>query len=52
MTWRSRSRAEFEGRGGELTHTLDPTPDFHPNDAGYEVIARAFLETLGLEAQP
>jgi lysophospholipase L1-like esterase len=40
----------FEGRGPEYTHTLDPTPDFHPNDAGYEVIAEAFLEALGLEA--
>ena len=41
-------RAAFEGRGGELTHTLDATPDFHPNDAGYEVIADAFIEVLGL----
>ncbi len=41
-------RAAFEGRGSELTHTLDPTPDFHPNDAGYAAIADAFLEVLGL----
>lgn len=41
-------RAQFDGRAGELTHTLDPTPDFHPNDAGYAVIAGAFLEVLGL----
>ena len=41
-------RAAFEGRGGELTHTLDATPDFHPNDAGYEAIAEAFIEVLGL----
>jgi lysophospholipase L1-like esterase len=40
----------FEGRGREYTHTLDPTPDFHPTDAGYEAIAGAFLEALGLEA--
>jgi len=41
-------RAAFEGRGGELTHTLDATPDFHPNDAGYGAIADAFLNALGL----
>jgi len=41
-------RAAFEGKGGELTHTLDPTPDFHPNDAGHRAIADAFLEVLGL----
>jgi len=41
-------RAAFEGKGDELTHTLDSTPDFHPNDAGYEAIADAFLEVLGL----
>ena len=41
-------RAAFEGKGGELTHTLDPTPDFHPNDAGHRAIAEAFLEVLGL----
>ncbi|MEX1255766.1 MAG: SGNH/GDSL hydrolase family protein [Dehalococcoidia bacterium] len=41
----------FEGRGPEYTHILDPTADFHPNDAGYDVIAEAFLEALGLEAQ-
>jgi lysophospholipase L1-like esterase len=41
-------RAAFEGRGGKLTHTLDATPDFHPNDAGYGAIADAFLNALGL----
>jgi lysophospholipase L1-like esterase len=41
-------RAAFEGKGGQLTHTLDPTPDFHPNDAGYRLIAGAFLKVLGL----
>lgn len=41
-------RAAFEGRGGELTHTLENPPDFHPNDAGYRAIADAFLEVLGL----
>jgi lysophospholipase L1-like esterase len=40
----------FEGKGGEYTHTLDPTPDFHPTDAGYKAIAGAFLDVLGLEA--
>jgi lysophospholipase L1-like esterase len=41
-------RGAFESKGGELTHTLDPTPDFHPNDAGHRAIAEAFLEVLGL----
>jgi lysophospholipase L1-like esterase len=41
-------RAAFDGKGGELTHTLDPTPDFHPNDAGHQAIAGAFLKVLGL----
>lgn len=44
-------RAAFEGRGDELTHTLENPPDFHPNDAGYEAIADAFIEVLGLERQ-
>lgn len=38
----------FEGQGSELTHLLDPTPDPHPNDDGYRVIADAFLEAIGL----
>ena len=41
-------RSAFEGKGGQLTHTLDPTPDFHPNDAGHRLIADAFLKILGL----
>ena len=41
-------RLSFAGRGGSLTHTLDPTPDFHPNNAGHRAIADAFLEVLGL----
>ena len=41
-------RAGFEGRGGELGHLLEPTPDAHPNDDGHRVIADAFLEALGL----
>jgi lysophospholipase L1-like esterase len=41
-------RRAFVGEGGELTHLLDPAPDAHPNDAGYRVIAVAFLEVLGI----
>lgn len=44
-------RADFTGRGGELTHLLDATPDPHPTDAGHRVIAEAFLKALGLEQQ-
>ena len=40
-------RGDFAGRGGTLTHLLDPTPDPHPNDAGYRLIAEAFLKALG-----
>ena len=43
-------RTDFAGRGGELTHLLDASPDAHPNDAGYRVIADAFLETLGVSS--
>ena len=42
--------AAFAGRGGELTHILDPTPDSHPNDAGHQAIAEAFLDVLGLSS--
>jgi lysophospholipase L1-like esterase len=41
-------RADFAGRGDELSHLLDPTPDPHPNDAGHRVVAEAFLKVLGL----
>ncbi|MDP3767495.1 MAG: GDSL-type esterase/lipase family protein [Dehalococcoidia bacterium] len=41
-------RADFVGRGPDLTGLLDPEPDAHPNDAGYRVIADAFLEVFGL----
>jgi lysophospholipase L1-like esterase len=34
----------FEGRGGELTHVLDPQFDPHPNDAGHAIIADAVEE--------
>jgi lysophospholipase L1-like esterase len=36
----------FEGRGGELTHTLDTQFDPHPNDAGHRALAAAFEEAL------
>lgn len=36
----------FEGRGGQLTHTLDPAFDPHPNDAGHRALADAFEEAL------
>lgn len=45
-------REEFEGRARELTGIFDSTADFHPNDAGYAIIAAAFLETLGLAVTP
>lgn len=37
-------RDGFVGRAPELT-----APNFHPNDAGYAIIAAAFLEALGLQ---
>ena len=43
-------RVAFAGRGGELTHLLDASPDAHPNDAGYRIIADAFLEALGVSS--
>ncbi len=36
----------FEGRGGQLTHVLDPQFDPHPNDAGHRALADAFIEAL------
>ncbi len=36
----------FEGRGPELTHTLDPVFDPHPTDAGHRLIADAFVAAL------
>ena len=41
-------RRAFDGRGQHLTHLLDDAPDAHPNDAGYQEIADAFLEALGV----
>ncbi len=41
-------RSAFRGRGVDLTHLLDPSPDAHPNDPGYRAIADAFLEVLGI----
>jgi lysophospholipase L1-like esterase len=29
----------FEGKGEELTHLADPDANFHPNDAGYRLLA-------------
>jgi lysophospholipase L1-like esterase len=40
--------AGFTGRGNELTNIPNTPPDFHPNDAGYRVIADAFLRTMAL----
>jgi lysophospholipase L1-like esterase len=42
-------RAEFAGRSRELTGTFDTPANFHPNDAGYAIIAAAFLNVLGLQ---
>lgn len=41
-------REEFEGHSRELTGIFDSPANFHPNDAGYAIIATAFLEALGL----
>ena len=46
---RADPRRAFQGEGRVLTHLLDDVPDAHPNDAGYQEIAEAFLEELGLE---
>ena len=46
---RADARQAFQGEGRVLTHLLDDVPDAHPNDAGYEAIAEAFLEELGLD---
>lgn len=32
------------GRGSELSHVEDPESDFHPNDAGYQLMADALIE--------
>ncbi len=45
---RADPRRGFQGEGMVLTHLLDDVPDAHPNDRGYEEIAEAFLEELGL----
>jgi lysophospholipase L1-like esterase len=42
-------RRAFEGQGQHLTHVLDDVSDAHPNDAGYQEIADAFLAALGVE---
>ena len=44
-------RDEFEGRSAELTGIFDSPANFHPNDAGYQIIAAAFLEVLGLSGE-
>lgn len=36
----------FAGRGRELTHIGGTPLDIHPNDAGYDVIGRAFFDRL------
>ena len=41
-------RREFDGQGQHLTHVLDDVSDAHPNDAGYQEIASAFLKVLGV----
>ncbi len=40
------ARPDFDGRGGDFTHLLDPAPDPHPNDAGHRVIAAAVEAAL------
>ncbi len=34
----------FVGHGPELSHVQDPDPDFHLNDAGYQLLAAALIE--------
>jgi len=29
----------FRGRAPEFTHVMEPEEDFHPNDAGYRLMA-------------
>jgi lysophospholipase L1-like esterase len=36
--------AAFDGRGAELTNVTGPEGDFHPNDAGYRVLADLLIE--------
>ena len=36
------------GRGSELSHVEDPDSDFHPNDAGYQLMVEALMEAYGL----
>ena len=31
----------FDNQGAKLTHIAEPTPDIHPNDAGYTAIVEA-----------
>lgn len=38
--------AAFEGKGATLTHVLDQQFDPHPTDAGYRLIADAFIAAL------
>jgi lysophospholipase L1-like esterase len=38
--------ADFDGRGNQLTHILEPGHDSHPNDAGHRLIADAFIAAL------
>jgi lysophospholipase L1-like esterase len=38
--------AAFEGKGATVTHVLDPQFDPHPTDAGYRLIADAFIAAL------
>ena len=46
---RADPRQAFQGGGQFLTPLLGDVPDAHPNDRGYEEIAEAFLEELGLQ---
>ncbi len=39
----------FQGRAPDLTHVMEPEEDFHPNDAGYRLIADLLIAAYSLQ---